>query len=70
MWAVIANAGQLVHGVGFGVWRWPPLPMFLLVEAVIFAFVGAGVLVLHVYLIGVGYRKLKTVPATPAQSAL
>ena len=70
VWAVIANAGQLVHGAGFGVWRWPPLPMFLLVEAVIFALVGAGVLVLHVYLIGVGYRKLKTVPATLAQSAL
>jgi hypothetical protein len=32
----------------------------LLVEAVIFALVGGGILVLHVYLIGVGYRTLKT----------
>ena len=59
VWAVIANADQLVHGAGFGVWRWPPLPMFLLIEAVVFAIVGVGVLILHVYLLGVGYQKLK-----------
>ena len=60
VWAVIANAHQLVHGAGLGVWRWPPLPLFLLVEAVIFALVGAGVCVLHLYLLSVGYRALKT----------
>lgn len=60
VWAVIANAHQLVHGTGFGVWRWPPLPLFLLVEAVIFALVGVGVCVLHLYLLSVGYRTLKT----------
>ena len=51
---------QLVHGAGFGVWRWPPLPLFMLVEAVIFALVGVGVCVLHLYLLSVGYRTLKT----------
>ena len=56
VWAVLANADQLVHGVGFGVWRWPPLPTFLLYQALIFALVGVGVLVLHVYLLGVGLR--------------
>jgi hypothetical protein len=31
---VIANAGQLVHGAGFGVLRWPSLPSFMVVGAV------------------------------------
>ena len=60
VWAVIANAEQLVYGAGFGVWRWPPLPTFLLYQALIFALVGGGVLVLHVYLLGVeSFRSMK-----------
>jgi len=62
LWVVIANADLLVHGAGFGVWRWPSLPTFLLLEAVIFAGVAVGVLALHVYLLGVSYRTFKTVP--------
>ncbi|MGH7963092.1 MAG: hypothetical protein ACRERD_14890 [Candidatus Binatia bacterium] len=62
VWAVIANADQLVHGPGFGTLRWPPLPAFMLSNAVAFVIVGVGMLILHVYLLGVGYRAIKKVP--------
>ncbi len=67
LWAVITNANLLVHGAGFGAWRWPSLPTFLLVDVVIFAVVAVGVLALHVYLLGVGYRAFKTVPGLPVE---
>ena len=67
VWAVIANADKLVHGTGFGLWRWPQLPTFLLFDAVLFTFIGAGVLVLHVYLLAVGYRTFKMMRGVPIE---
>lgn len=65
IWAVIANADQLVHGTGFGTLRWPPLPTFLLSNAVVLLTGGLAMFVLHVYLLRVGYRTIKTIPGVP-----
>jgi hypothetical protein len=65
IWAVIANADQLVRGTGFGTLRWPPLSPFLLSNAVVLAIGGLVMFVLHVYLLGVGYRAIKTIPGAP-----
>jgi hypothetical protein len=66
VWAVIANMDQLVQGSGFGIFRWPALPTFLLFNGVAFVIVGLGALFLHVYLLGVGYRAIKKVPNVSA----
>ncbi len=65
IWAVIANADQLVHGTGFGTLRWPPLPTFLLSNAVVLVVGGLALFVLHIYLLGVGYRAIKMIPGAP-----
>ena len=65
LWAVIANAADLIHGAGVGTLRWPPLAPLLLFNAMAFLVFGLGMFFLHVYLLGVGYRTLKKVPATP-----
>jgi len=65
VWAVIANMDQLVHGSGFGTFRWPPLPTFLLFNGIAFVIIGLGTLFLHVYLLGVGYRAIKKIPSAP-----
>lgn len=65
IWAVIANAGQLVHGAGFGILRWPPLPAVLLVGAVALIIVGVGFLGLHLYLMRVGHREVKKGTTAP-----
>jgi hypothetical protein len=65
IWAVMANADQLVRGTGFGTLRWPPLPTFLLSNAVALVIGGLAMSVLHVYLLGVGYRAIKTIPGVP-----
>lgn len=65
LWAVIANADQLVRGTGFGTLRWPLLPMFLLSNAVALVIGGLVMFVLHVYLLGVGYRAIKTTSGAP-----
>lgn len=66
IWAVIANADQLVHGAGFGTLRWPPLPTFLVANAVVLMIGGLAMFGLHLYLLGVGHRAIKTIPAAPA----
>jgi hypothetical protein len=65
IWAVIANADQLVRGTGFGALRWPPLPTFLVSNAVVLVIGGLAMFVLHVYLLGVGYRAIRTIPGAP-----
>jgi len=65
LWAVIANADQLVHGPGFGTLRWPLLPTFLLSNAVVLVIGGLAMFVVHVYLLGVGYRAIRTLPGAP-----
>ncbi len=65
IWAVIANADQLVHGAGFGILRWPPLPSFLLSNAVVLMIGGLAMFVVHVYLLRVGYQAIKTIPSGP-----
>jgi hypothetical protein len=65
IWAVIANADQLVHGAGFGTLRWPPVSTFLLSNAVVLGVGGLVMFVLHTYLLGVGYRAIKTIPGVP-----
>ncbi len=65
LWAVIGNWDQLVHGAGFGTLRWPPLPTFLLSNAVVLVVGGLAMFVLHVYLLGVGYRAIKTIHGAP-----
>jgi hypothetical protein len=65
LWAVIANADQLVHGAGFGTLRWPPLPSLLLSNAVVLLIGGLAMFVVHVYLLRVGYCAIKTVPRAP-----
>jgi hypothetical protein len=65
LWAVIGNWDQLVHGAGFGALRWPPLSTFLLCNAVALMIGGLAMCVLHVYLLGVGYRAIKTIPGAP-----
>ncbi len=62
VWAVLVNIDQLVHGSGFGTFRWPPLSPFLRFEATVFLIIAVGVFFLHVYLLGVGYRTVKEVP--------
>ncbi len=66
VWAVLVNTAQLVHGSGFGTFRWPPLPFFLSFQAAVFLVVALGVFFLHVYLLGVGYRTIKKAPNASA----
>jgi hypothetical protein len=65
LWAVINNWEQLVHGAGFGTLRWPPLSTFLLANAVALMIGGLAMFVVHVYLLRVGYRAIKTMPGAP-----
>ena len=65
VWAVVANMDQLVRGSGLGAFRWPPLPPFLRFQAIAFLIISLGVLFLHVYLIGLGYRTIKKIPGAP-----
>jgi hypothetical protein len=58
VWAVVANADQLVHGPGFGTLRWPPLPTLMLVEAGALVIIGVVLLGLHLYLLRVGYQAI------------
>ena len=67
LWAVVANANQLVQGSGFGTFRWPPLPTFLLANAVVIVIGGLVMLFLHVYLLGVGHREIKKSPSRTQQ---
>jgi hypothetical protein len=69
VWAVVANVNQLVHGSGFGAFRWPSLPTFLLYNAVAFVVGGLVMLFLHVYLLRVGYREIKKIPVAPLAEA-
>jgi len=62
IWAVIGNWDQLVHGAGFGTLQWPPLSTFLLSNAVVLVVGGLAMFILHVYLLRVGYRTIKTIP--------
>jgi len=67
VWAVLVNIDQLVQGSGFGALRWPPLPTFLLSNAVVLVVGGLVMFFLHVYLLRVGYREIKKIPvAHPA----
>lgn len=70
VWAVVANMDQLVHGSGLGTFRWPPLPASLRFQAIAFLVIGWGVLVLHVYLMGVGYRALNKIPSASSAAGL
>jgi len=56
---VIANAGQLVHGAGFGVLRWPSLPSFMVVGAVALLLVSVVFLVLHLSVMWTGLREIR-----------
>jgi hypothetical protein len=58
VWAVVANADRLVHGPGFGVVRWPPLPPLLLAEASVLTIIGTVLFGLHLYLLKVGSRAI------------
>lgn len=70
VWAVVANMDQLVHGPGLGTFRWPPLPAFLRFQALAFLIISLGVLFLHVYLMGVGYRALNKISSTSLATEL